>query len=105
MAFGRIFLAWGAVTAWLVAWAYVESRIAGGRTGRPAAAPAWLAGEALLLALFAALWFGSLGAGGWWLVFLLVGALMAWPVRTIKDAARILRVAVAGGLLAWTLHA
>lgn len=104
MAFGRIFLAWGAVTAWLVAWAYVEPRIAGGRTGRPAAAPAWLAGEALLLALFAALWFGSLGAGGWWLLFLLLGALMAWPVRTVRDAARIARVAVAGGLLAWTLH-
>jgi hypothetical protein len=49
------------------------------------------------------LWFGSLGAGGWWLVFLLLGALMEWPVRSMLGVARIARVVAAGGVLAWTL--
>ena len=101
MAFGRILLAWVVVGAWLAVWAFGERRVTG--AGGPSAAE--LAGEALLLALFAALWFGSLGSGAWWLVFLLLGGLMAWPVRSLAGAARIARVVVAGGLLAWTLHA
>jgi hypothetical protein len=101
--FGRILLAWAVVGAWLAVWAFGERRATG--AGSPSAAElAPLAGEALLLALFAALWFGSLGAGAWWLVFLLLGALMAWPVRSLTRAARIVRVVAAGGLLAWTLH-
>ena len=104
MAFGRILLAWAVVGAWLAIWALAERRMTG--AGSPSAAElAPLAGEALLLALFAALWFGSLGSGGWWLVFLLLGGLMAWPVRSLAGAARIARVVAAGGLLAWTLHA
>lgn len=103
MAFGRILLAWVAVGTWLAVWAFGERRVAGARV--PSAAElAPLAGEALLLALFAGLWFGSLGSGGWWLVFLLLGGLMAWPVRSLAGAARIARVIVAGALLAWTLH-
>jgi hypothetical protein len=105
MAFGRMLLAWAAVAAWLVAWAFAERRAGGGGGARRAASPAWVAGEALLLALFAALWFGSLGTGGWWLLFLLLGTLMAWPVRTVKGAIRIARIVVAGGLLAWTFRA
>jgi hypothetical protein len=35
--------------------------------------------------------------------FLLVGALMEWPVRSARGAARVLRVIAAGGLLAWVL--
>jgi hypothetical protein len=104
VAFGRILLAWIVVGAWLAIWAFGERRVTG--AGSPSTAElAPLAGEALLLALFAALWFGSLGSGAWWLVFLLLGALMAWPVRSLAGAARIARVLVAGGLLAWTLHA
>ena len=104
MAFGRILLGWVAVGAWLAIWAFGERRVTG--AGRPSAAELTpLAGEALLLALFAGLWFGSLGSGGWWLVFLLLGGLMAWPVRSLAGAARIARVVVAGALLAWTLHA
>jgi hypothetical protein len=104
VAFGRILLAWAVVGAWLAIWALAERRMTG--AGSPSAAElAPLAGEALLLALFAALWFGSLGSGGWWLVFLLLGGLMAWPVRSLAGAARIARVVAAGGLLAWTLHA
>lgn len=104
MAFGRILLAWAVAGAWLAAWALGERRVTG--AGHPSAAElAPLAGEALLLALFAALWFGSLGSGTWWLVFLLLGALMAWPVRALAGAARVARIVVAGGLLAWVLRA
>jgi hypothetical protein len=104
VAFGRILLAWLVVGAWLASWAFGERRMTG--AGWPSAAElAPLAGEALLLALFGALWFGSLGSGAWWLVFLLVGGLMAWPVRSLTGVARIARVVVAGGLLAWLLGA
>ena len=103
MAFGRILLAWVVVGAWLAIWAFAERRVTAARA--PSAAELTpLAGEALLLALFAGLWFGSLGSGGWWLVFLLLGGLMAWPVRSLAGAAHIIRVVVAGALLAWTLR-
>jgi hypothetical protein len=102
VAFGRILLAWVVVGAWLAVWALGEHRVTD--AGHPSAVElAPLTGEALLLALFAALWFGSLGSGAWWLVFLLLGGLMAWPVRSLAGAARVARVVVAGGLLAWTL--
>ena len=104
MAFGRILLAWVVVGAWLAIWAVGERRTTGVE-GPSAAELAPLAGEALLLALFAALWFGSLGSGGWWLVFLLLGGLMAWPVHSLTGVARLARVVVAGGLLAWVLRA
>lgn len=102
MAFGRIAVAGVVVAAWFVVWAAAERRI----TGAVALGPneAWLlGGEALLLTLFAVLWFGSLGAGAWWLVFLLLGALMEWPVRSAAGATRIARIVAAGGLLALTL--
>jgi len=73
--------------------------------------------EALVLTLFAALWFGSLGHGGWWLVFLLVGALAAgadrWtrrrlagtpPAHELRWFALGLLKYLAGGLVcAWRL--
>lgn len=95
-------LAWAAVAALLLLWDPVERRLTGAR--RLAARDAWwLAGEALLLALLAALWFGSLGAGSWWLVFLLLGGLMEWPVRSAARAARVVRILAAGALLAWLI--
>jgi len=106
MAFGRLALAWIVVAAWLAAWRLGERRAGGGVSARkPLRRPqTWrLAGEALLLTLFAALWFGSLGAGAWWLPFLLLGALMEWPVGSIAGVARIGRILAAGGLLAWRL--
>jgi len=74
-------------------------------------------GESLVLTLFAALWFGSLGHGGWWLVFLLLGLLVAGAERGLRfaflrSAARaellglglgVARYLAAGALLAWRL--
>jgi uncharacterized membrane protein YfcA len=102
MAFGRIAIGWALVAGWLLLWAEGERRRAGGERLRPQDV-GLLVGEALVLALFGGLWFGSLGAGGWWLVFALLGALMEWPVRTVAGAARTLRIVVAGALLAWRL--
>lgn len=78
----------------------------------------WRVAEAGVLALFASLWFDSLGAGGWWLVFALVGLLAAFPRRLVmwrhvdarrrrhllaQAAADLARYILAGGLLAWQL--
>ena len=78
----------------------------------------WRLVEAVVVTLFASLWFDSLGAGGWWLLFLLVGLLVAFPRRLVMwqyaepprrralfahgvlDAARYV---AAGALLAWRL--
>lgn len=104
MSLGRIALAWAVVAAWLFAWHVVERRV-GARSVRSRrreqrSEGRWVAAEALLLVLLAALWYGSLGAGMGWLVFLLVGALMEWPVRTAIGAGRVARVVVAGVALA-----
>lgn len=78
----------------------------------------WLpaAAEALLLTLLAALWFGSLGYGGWVLVFLLLGTLgggdrwlrhrvLATPAASELRlfAANLLKYLLAGWLCAWCL--
>lgn len=72
--------------------------------------------EALLLTLLASLWFDSLGSGGWWLLFLLIGALVTvpkWfavgqnpaPQRAFLATAfaHLVRYVAAGALLAWRL--
>jgi hypothetical protein len=105
MALSRLFGGWIAVAAWLLLWELVGSRLGAARgDGRLRRARLHLV-EALLLTLFGALWFGSLGAGGWWLVFGLVGALREWPVSPPVGVPLllILRTVVAGGLLAWRL--
>jgi hypothetical protein len=116
MALSRILLGWALVTAWLYGWDLLARR--GAPLDRRAAVLA--GGEALLLTLFGALWFGSLGAGAWWLVFGLVAALREWPsgaeppVGTRVRSARptpalrllgMLRTLAAGGILAWRLGA
>jgi hypothetical protein len=78
----------------------------------------WRAAEAGVVTLFASLWFDSLGAGTWWLLFLLVGLLVAFPRRLVMwqhveqlrrrhlllhAAADVARYVAAGGLLAWRL--
>ena len=102
MSLGRIAVAWLAVAAWLLAWQWVERR-AGGCGRIPAREAAEVAGEAVVVTLFGALWFASLGAGAWWLVFVLVGTLREWPPLTRRGALRILRVIGAGAVLAWLL--
>jgi hypothetical protein len=116
VALSRLLLAWLAVSAWLLLWELFASRLARARgEGRWRRARVFL-GEALLLTLFGALWFGSLGAGSWWLVFGLVGALREWPgargrrpgeetdaMAVGLSLLRVARTLVAGGVLAWRL--
>jgi hypothetical protein len=105
MALGRLLVGWIVVVVGLLLWDVVGSRIGGnGRNGPRPRARVYLV-EAGLLTMLAALWFGTLGTGGWWLVFGLVGMLREWPGST-SAAGSLLRVArtlAAGGLLAWRL--
>jgi len=92
-----------------------ERRISLARAVRAAWPPA--AAEALGATLLAALWFGSLGHGGWVLLFLLLGALAGsadrWLRRRLEGApgravlwyflAALLKYLVAGGLCVWWL--
>lgn len=79
---------------------------------------AWRLAEAGIVTLFASLWFDSLGAGGWWLLFLLLGLLVAFPRRLVMwqhveplrrrhllvhAGADVARYVAAGALLAWRL--
>ena len=104
MSLGSVAVGWAVVAAWLLAWHLAERRIgppaARSRRREPRSDAWWVVWEALLMVLLAALWYGSLGAGMGWLVFLLVGVLMEWPVRTGVGAARVARVMVAGVALA-----
>ena len=78
----------------------------------------WRVAEAAVVTLFAALWFDSLGAGGWWLLFFLVGLLVAFPRRLVMwqyveprrrrgllahASLDVARYVGAGALLAWRL--
>jgi hypothetical protein len=78
----------------------------------------WRAAEAAVVTLFASLWFDTLGAGGWGVLFFLVGLLVAFPRRLVTwqhiDApgrhdllvhagVDVARYVAAGGLLAWRL--
>jgi uncharacterized membrane protein YfcA len=112
MAFSRVLLAFVGVTGFFGAWSEFERRLRpppGDR--RPAV---WVLGvEAGLLTLFAGLWFGSLGAGGSPLLFLLLGALMevpsrlrgraSSPLRGKPIAGGIVRIMLAGLILEWVL--
>lgn len=78
----------------------------------------WRLAEAGIVTLFASLWFDSLGAGGWWLLFLLLGLLVAFPRRLVMwqhveplrrrhllvhAGADVARYVAAGAVLAWRL--
>jgi hypothetical protein len=116
MALSRLALAWLAVTAWLLLWESLVSRVGTTRGDSRLRRTRVFLVEALLLTLFGALWFGSLGTGAWWLVFGLVGALREWPGPQARRPAeesdpigiglsvlRVLRTVIAGGILAWRL--
>ena len=78
MSLVRLALAALAVTAWFVAWVFAARRL------RPDPRPPrfrFEVVEAILLTMFAALWFASLGRGGWWVLFVVVGLLVEGPIR------------------------
>lgn len=115
MPFARIVVGWIAVVLLFLTWREVEFRRATtGAAAPPRAALRPILIEAALLVLFAGLWFGSLGSGGGWLLFPLLGALIELPGRLRQQAAgipirwgatlsAILRIAIPGILLGFIL--
>ncbi len=122
MTLGRLLLAWLPVAVWFVVAPPIGYRVdVVGRQyfvwsyNRRAVMGRLL--EAVVVTLLASLWFDSLGSGGWWLLFLLIGLLVAYPVRwqllttTVAERRRELlaglmdtaRYVVAGAILAWRL--
>jgi hypothetical protein len=124
----RLVLAWLATAVWFLIASAGSVRLVA-RIARPgerpptggAAPPAgfgWRLVEAAVLTLFASLWFDSLGSGGWWLLFFLVGVLVAIPqwlpvvaeqalprrAAVAGACADLARYVVAGGILAWRLR-
>lgn len=110
-----VLLGWVVVTAWFIGWELLASRVEG--SGRWLRVPPWVfAGEALAVTLLGALWFGSRGAGGWPLVFGLLGVAVEWPFRLraggkaafqmrrmLPIVGGVVRLLGAGALLAWRL--
>lgn len=110
MTLGRLLLAWLPVAVWFCLAGWAANRLVGG--GVVANAPVTtsvflaLAVEALLVTLFGSLWFDSLGHGGWWLLFGLVGILSTRvPTRPsyVSIVHAVIRYVGAGALLAWRL--
>lgn len=122
MTLARLVVAWLAVAAWamlatvgvtlLVATKPADQAGAPPRTVIPKSLVGWRLIEALLLTLLGGLWFGSLGSGGWWLVFLLIGVLAIGPrwlsgldrSRLVEVLADLARYIVSGAILAWLLR-
>jgi len=110
MSLTRIVLAWLATSAWFALAELVLARLRGQAIPARGPAPRWVpAVEGLIFTLFGALWFGSYGpgAGGWILLFVLLGLLLEVPVR-LRDAVqrgqpRGLAGAVGVGLLRWVV--
>ena len=125
MTLGRLVIAWIVVAAWFEIATFVTHYLLY-RLALPndaaflvAVAPRLLVErlvEALLLTLLASLWFDSLGSGGWWLLFLLIGALVTLPkwfamgqhaaprnALLATVSAHLVRYMLAGALLAWRL--
>ena len=123
MTLGRLFLAWLPVAVWFVVAPPIGHRVdlVVGRQYFVWSYNRWaVIGrllEAVVVTLLGSLWFDSLGSGGWWLLFLLIGLLVAYPVRwqlltTAVDERRrellsglmdTARYIVAGAILAWRL--
>ena len=88
MALTRLAVAWLAVTACLLIWELLVSRLGSARgNGRLRRARVFLV-EALLLTMLGALLFGSLGAWAWWLVFGLVVCIAAYIFFLIRTERR-----------------
>ena len=115
-------LAWlvagfAAVAVWFLGFERIERRLLGAPgPGLRAPWPTYV-GDALLITLFASLWFASLGHGGWVLLFAMLGLVLEGPGRYRDQQGgfdrsragwtRLLlgtfRIVVAGGLLALIL--
>ena len=110
MALTRVVLAWLATSAWFALAESALARVRGTSGLIRDPAPRWVpAVEGLLFTLFGALWFGSFGpgAGGWLLLFVLLGMLLELPAR-LRDGAqrsqpRRLATAVAIAVMRWTV--
>lgn len=79
MTLAHLLIAAAAVGIWFIGWGWAVARI-GWTATRPHLMTEGV--ESVLLTMFAALWFGSLGHGGWWVLFLVVGLLIEGPART-----------------------
>lgn len=118
MALPRLLLAWLFVAVFFLVWnealrrSGLAARLGTAELGiRHALKPA--AVESFLLVLFAALWFASLGSGGWVVLFLVLGLLIEVPLRLRSPTpdnriwaavlAGVPRIVAAGGILAWRL--
>jgi len=108
MTLGRLLLAWVPVAIWFAAAGWAAHRVTG-VTVSPAptaGAVVAVAFEALVVTLFASLWFDSLGHGAWWVLFGLIGllasALSTRPAFTAV-AFSVMRYCGAGAILAWRL--
>src|SRR5262245_59905980 len=109
----RLALAWALVALWFAAVAWLTERQE--TTGQSTLRLVRCGGEALVATLLASLWFDSLGHGGWWVLFVLLGLLAGYPARLreveagvapVRRAALLLvadavRYVVAGALLVW----
>ena len=123
MTLTRLFLAWLPVAVWFVVAPPIGYRVdlLVGRQYFVWGYNRWAVMgrllEAVVATLLGSLWFDSLGSGGWWLLFLLIGLLVAYPVRWqllmtaaserrwellvgLMDTARYIG---AGAILAWRL--
>ena len=108
MTLERLLLAWVPVLVWFAAAGWAAHRVTG-ITVSAAPTPATLVSvgfEALVVTLFASLWFDSLGHGGWWVLFGLLG-LLASALSTRPAFAvivfSVMRYFGAGAILAWRL--
>ena len=115
MTLARLVFAWLPVAGLFVLASSLDPRFASARPPRWAtqrgAAVIRSALEAGALTLFAALWFDSLGHGGWWLLFAMVGVLVGvqrlWQGERRAEwrglAVDVARYVIAGAILAWRL--
>ena len=121
MTLARLALAWVPVGAWFLVAGWVGRRTISGVLAAAAGARGWGAvwtvAEAGVVTLFASLWFDTLGNGEWWVLFTLVGLLVAFPTRlTLLVASEqprrpalalavvdVARYVGAGAILAWRL--
>ena len=111
MTLARLLLAWLPVAVLFVLVWPLDPRFGGARPPWRGAHVMLRAIEAAALTLFASLWFDSLGHGGWWLLFAIVGVLVGVqrlaqgePRTELRGlAVDLARYVAAGAILAWRL--